>query len=298
MSKKKRDSEPDDPQQWSESAKSQFEQGEQMLRLMGLDDKTIGAMKKAMGQLYDPKTGEFQLDDFDKFKDAVLPSLIDSPVMEDTITSTAILNQPALRKFWFTREEMLPCLSDCETWLEGPWAEEEGRNLAKVLFEDSCPDERMELGDILYGHYIELITPQLEERIYDALFRLSQVKDKEVRKLAKDAMSSFDLFPGYANAILQFLFIKSFLLHCQFLEELETIASENEKDEFMTILEDAFFAVLCEGEDTTWSEVMEDFDEEDEEWEDEDEDWEDEEEEEGAKEDGEAEDGNDDGKKK
>ena len=58
---------PSDPEKnfefWTDSAREQVEEGEQMLRLMGLDDHTIQAMRKAMEQLYDPATGTLNLDD-------------------------------------------------------------------------------------------------------------------------------------------------------------------------------------------------------------------------------------------
>ena len=252
---------PSDPEKnfefWTDSAREQVEEGEQMLRLMGLDDHTIQAMRKAMEQLYDPATGTLDLDDFDKFKDAVLPSLLDSPIMEETLDSTRILIEPRFERFIFTFPQMQPCLGEVDLWLEENEKSSDNFNVARVLMDEQMHTERAQLGVILLLNFMELINEELEQEIYQELYALSQSSNGEMKEQAKNAMASFTLFPGQSNAFLQFLFIKSFIQHAELKEGIEEIADGHpDVQEVVAVLENSLFTILCEGEDAYHSKEM------------------------------------------
>ena len=269
-----------DPLNWSAEARKHFEEGAQVFRLMGLDEDTIQSMEKAMAKLYNPATGDFQLDDFEQFKEALLPTLLESPVMEETLASTKLLEEPELKRLWFTRQQLQDCLDDWEEWLAELLEEHGDLSPAQLLLDDSIKNERGELGRILYQHYGALLdsTPDLEREIYDALFEISRASKGEKQELAKNAMTSFTLFPGRPNAFLQFLFAKSILHNGELIADASgVIADPQELRDFTETMEDAVFSILCEGEGDVWDEDWddEDDDDDDDDWDDE-EDWEDE----------------------
>ncbi|MBI2190580.1 MAG: hypothetical protein HYU36_01180 [Planctomycetes bacterium] len=248
---------------WSPRARQQFDEGMQVLRLMGLDEDTLRAMERGMVDLYDPSTGEFRFGDYELFKEIMLPRLLESPLMGETLSSTALLDRPQLRKFWFTAEQMEPCLEECDRWMEETLDGLEEPAVLELLMDDQHAEERVEMGEILYRHYIHLMTDGLGASIYDSLYNLSKTGTEEERKLAKNAMVSFTLFPNGMNAFLQYLFVKSLVLHSDFSKGLpQSFEEDEERRQAVSVVEDTFFAVLCEGEDMSFLEGLEEGDEE------------------------------------
>lgn len=254
----------------SEGALEHLKQGEEVLRLMGLDEETIEAMQEAMLKLYDPSTGEFRLDDFEEFKEVMLPTLLESPVMEETLSSTQLLDEPELKPFWLTAEQLQPCLDEWEAWIDEKAQENENFDAAGMLLDESRDDDRLELGQLLFSHYEQLATKELERKIYDTLYQIAQQESDDRQKMAKSAMATFTLFPGKSNAFLQYLFVKSLVRNTNVTEDLPSLAEdESQLEEMLVTFEDSLFAVLCEGEESLWEED-EDGEGDDDEWDDDD----------------------------
>jgi len=266
----------------SEGALEHLRQGEEILRLMGLDDQTIESMKGAMVKLYDPSTGDFRLDDFEEFKEVMLPTLLDSPVMEETLASTQLLDEPELKPFWLTAEQLQPCLDEWEAWIDDKTQESEDFDSAGLLLDETREEERQELGQILFSHYEQLATKELERAIYDAIYQIAQLESDGRQKMAKNGMATFTLFPGKSNAFLQYLFVKSIVRNTNVTEELPELAEdESQLEEMLMTFEDSLFSILCEGEESLWEGDEEDGDDgdwDDDDWDDDDwgdDDWDD-----------------------
>lgn len=258
-----------DPESLSEEARQRLEAVEEALRLMGLDEDAIASMRKAMFQLYDPETEDFRLGDLQEFQEAMIPALLGSPVLADTLASRQLLEGPELKRFWFTEEQLQPCVDECDAWI----AERLDRgetDIAEMFLDESKEEEREQMGEILYRHYEGLVTPELSRDVYDVLFELSKSEDEEQQRLAKTAMMTFTMSSGESNTILQSLFVKSFIHNTGIVDDLPSLVESKEQlEDLLADFEDSLFAMLCGADDSMWEEGdEEDWDED---WDDDDE---------------------------
>jgi len=245
------DHENDEPdfESLSEEARTRLVRTEEALRLMGRDEDTIISMRKGMFDLYDPATGEFNVRDFEMFEEALMPTLLGSPIMKDTLACRELLDEPELKRLWFTAEQLQPCMDECDAWLGDQIELEDNPNVAEMFLDESRTDERAAMGEILFRHYELLVTPELERQVYEALFRLSKSRTGEAQRLAKIGMTTFTRFPGRPNPFLQFLFVKSFIFNTDLTEDLPEIVEDEEQLQYLLAeFEDSLYAILAGGE--------------------------------------------------
>ena len=255
----------------TESARDRLLEKEQVFRLMGMDEATILAMRKGMLELYNPETGEFEVDDYESFEEVMLPALMNSQVLEDSLSCTKLLNHPQLKGLWLPATVMRPCIEEFDTLLGVLSVDmEEECEPVDLLIDDSYEEERVELGGLLHEWYMNIVTDAMGARVYEALFEFSKdATDREEKEMATNAMSIFNVFPREGNTVLQFLFIKSFIAHLELEEEIDQeVEDEEQRAEFVNSMEESLFAVLCQGYDPLEDEESDEDDDDDEEDED------------------------------
>ena len=252
----------------TESARDRLLEKEQVFRLMGMDEATILAMREGMLELYNPETGEFEVDDYESFEEVMLPALMNSQVLEDSLSCTKLLDHPQLKGLWLPATVMRPCIEEFDARLGVLSADmEEECEPVDLLIDDSYEEERVELGELLHEWYMNIVTDAMGARVYEALFEFSKdATDEEEKEMATNAMSIFNVFPREGNTVLQFLFIKSFIAHLELEEEIDQEAEDEEqRAEFVNSMEESLFAVLCQGYDPLEDEESDDDDDDDDE---------------------------------
>ncbi|MDP6114048.1 MAG: hypothetical protein QGG53_19480 [Planctomycetota bacterium] len=238
------------PDHWSEEAKKHYMRVVQELRVQGIDDEFLESMIEAMEQFYDPDTGQFKLDNFDEFFEAMIDGLLGSDMLHDLIAASDILNEPQFKKFWLSEDEVIPCLEEWEQWLITEIRPRKDLNAADILLDESLEDERVELGDILFEHYRQAVTEELPNELYNALYEYAQTADDEEKNLAKTAMTSFNSMPGLANPMVQFVFVKSLIHHSHIPRDVARMAADDEEQlDALELIEDSLFAMLADAEE-------------------------------------------------
>lgn len=238
------------PEHWSEEAKKHYLRVVQELRVQGIDKEFLESMMDAMEQFYDPETGQFQLDSFDEFFEAMIDGLLGSDMLHDLISASDILNEPAFKKFWLSADEVAPCLEEWEQWLITEIRPRAGLTAADILLDESLEDERVELGDILFEHYRQAISEDLPDELYDALYEYAQTADEGDKDLAKTAMTSFNSMPSLANPMVQFIFVKSLIKHSHIPQDVEKMVKDKEERlDALEMIEDSLFAMLADAEE-------------------------------------------------